>query len=310
MEKRRKIKLNYWIFNVKDDKIDGVKKKGMEIYRQRMKDRFWGLKENVDNSGRLVKGDHVVYYLAGMEGPLLLGTAKLASEYFKLGKKEKKYLHGPFFQTKYGVKLEQINEWKTPQSIRPLIPELKFTKNKENWGAHLQGSVIKIPDEDYYYIIAFETEAKNILNLIHEEPKLTDENQSTHSNAKRRTRKFAFRTIVRQNYDNTCAVCEKQRYNNSRNPEVDAAHIYPKSKNGSDDPRNGLALCKSHHWAFDGGLFSIRDDYSIIIADRIKGDKNYNNISNFENETIKLPNKEAVRPHRIYLQKHREIHGF
>lgn len=33
--------------------------------------------------------------------------------------------------------------------------------------------------------------------------------------------------------------------------------VRPKSERGSDDPRNGLVLCASHHRAFEVGLFAI-----------------------------------------------------
>jgi len=41
---------------------------------------------------------------------------------------------------------------------------------------------------------------------------------------------------------------------------LDAVHMRPKSQQGSDDPRNGLVLCASHHRAFDAGLFSIEPE--------------------------------------------------
>ena len=40
-------------------------------------------------------------------------------------------------------------------------------------------------------------------------------------------------------------------------PVLDAAHLKPKELNGSDDPRNGLVLCATHHRAFENGLFGI-----------------------------------------------------
>jgi predicted restriction endonuclease len=40
-------------------------------------------------------------------------------------------------------------------------------------------------------------------------------------------------------------------------PEVQGAHIYPKGRDGSDDLRNGICLCRRHHWAMDAGWISI-----------------------------------------------------
>jgi hypothetical protein len=61
-----------------------------------------------------------------------------------------------------------------------------------------------------------------------------------------------FKYQVLKRYGPRCAVCGLAV------PELlDAAHIGPKNVNGSDDPRNGLVLCATHHRAFDGGLFAV-----------------------------------------------------
>jgi predicted restriction endonuclease len=47
--------------------------------------------------------------------------------------------------------------------------------------------------------------------------------------------------------------------------EAEAAHIIGKEVSGTDDPRIGLALSRSMHWAFDNGLFTLTDRYEIEI---------------------------------------------
>ena len=75
--------------------------------------------------------------------------------------------------------------------------------------------------------------------------------------------RFKFRVF--QRYGRQCAVCGMSI------PDVlDAAHIRPKNKRGSDDPRNGLVLCATHHRAFDSGLFTIRPK-TLEICYRAKG---------------------------------------
>jgi hypothetical protein len=65
--------------------------------------------------------------------------------------------------------------------------------------------------------------------------------------------RFKFRVL--QRYGPQCAVCGLAV------PELlDAAHIGPKKVHGSDDPRNGLVLCATHHRAFDAGLFAVQPD--------------------------------------------------
>jgi len=41
---------------------------------------------------------------------------------------------------------------------------------------------------------------------------------------------------------------------------LEAAHFRGRGQEGSNDPRNGIVLCRNHHKAFDDGLFAIRPD--------------------------------------------------
>ena len=61
-----------------------------------------------------------------------------------------------------------------------------------------------------------------------------------------------FKFLVFQRYGPRCALCGI-----SAPQLLDAAHLRPKRERGSDDPRNGLVLCASHHRALDAGLFAI-----------------------------------------------------
>lgn len=73
----------------------------------------------------------------------------------------------------------------------------------------------------------------------------------------------AFRRMVLSTYDETCAVCEMKVVTNSGVSVMNAAHILPFNRFGNDDCRNGLTLCKLHHWMFDHGLLSVDDRYRI-----------------------------------------------
>jgi hypothetical protein len=84
----------------------------------------------------------------------------------------------------------------------------------------------------------------------------------------RQKRDTAFRAIVLENYGHTCAVTG-QRFYSPRHVEADGAHIIRKELRGTDDPRNGIALSKSAHWAFDRGVFTISDQYEVIVNPKI-----------------------------------------
>jgi putative restriction endonuclease len=61
-----------------------------------------------------------------------------------------------------------------------------------------------------------------------------------------------FKFEVERRYGAACSVCDLDI------PRLlDAAHLRGKSDSGSDDPRNGLVLCATHHRAFDADLFAI-----------------------------------------------------
>ena len=61
-----------------------------------------------------------------------------------------------------------------------------------------------------------------------------------------------FRFQVLKKYGAKCAVCEI-----SHPQLLKAAHIRGKANHGSDDWRNGIVLCSTHHDAYDSLLFGI-----------------------------------------------------
>jgi len=69
--------------------------------------------------------------------------------------------------------------------------------------------------------------------------------------------RFKFRVFKR--YGARCAVCGI-----AVKELLDAVHIRPREEDGSNDPRNGLVLCASHHRAFDAGLFAIHPETMAI----------------------------------------------
>ena len=79
-------------------------------------------------------------------------------------------------------------------------------------------------------------------------------------------RDVAFRRKVRVAYDYRCAMSGLRLRNGGGRPEVNAAHIRPVEKQGSDAVRNGLALSGTLHWMFDRGLLSVADDGTILVS--------------------------------------------
>ena len=121
----------------------------------------------------------------------------------------------------------------------------------------------------------------------------------------RQKRDAAFRAIVLGNYGHTCAVTG-QRFYSPRHVEADGAHIIGKEVRGTDDPRNGIALSKSAHWAFDRGLFTISDQYEVIVNPRIfaASTARFPAIE-LDRQKILLPGDSCYRPHPDALAWHK-----
>ena len=68
-------------------------------------------------------------------------------------------------------------------------------------------------------------------------------------------RDTAFRRVVTEAYDYRCTACGLRLVHEGRSI-VEACHLIPWSESHDDDPRNGLALCRNHHWAMDRHLIA------------------------------------------------------
>lgn len=125
-----------------------------------------------------------------------------------------------------------------------------------------------------------------------------------------------FRQAVLEAYDYKCSVCGmKINSPNSLLWEVEAAHIVPHSYSGKDNILNGLALCRLHHWAFDVGWFSIKDNFQVEVSSKINSlPAEYGKIGSFDvfkslsdnNAKLFLPIKRNIYPHQNSIRWHRE----
>ena len=78
-----------------------------------------------------------------------------------------------------------------------------------------------------------------------------------------------FPRVIKSFYDDTCAVC-RLKAGALNGTLVEAAHIMPFAEFHNDHPRNGLALCKNHHWGFDAGWFTATDDYRLVASPHLR----------------------------------------
>lgn len=134
-----------------------------------------------------------------------------------------------------------------------------------------------------------------------------DENiKHSESRSKRIARSFVFRETIQKIYENTCAICKKGLKSPNGPVEVTAAHIVPKSRHGSDDARNGISICRTHHWAFDNGLFSVDENRKIIVPKSILRIKENKPLLPYNGEIIKESTVDRLKADANALKWHRD----
>lgn len=125
------------------------------------------------------------------------------------------------------------------------------------------------------------------------------------SDEKKRER--AFSRAVMNLYDYTCAACHYRVIAPNGRTAVDAAHIYPFAESQDDSIGNGISLCKLHHWAFDQGLFSINDNYKIVVANSFTESGNDRfSLKHLQSQPILLPKEKPFRPSLTMIRWHRD----
>ena len=122
----------------------------------------------------------------------------------------------------------------------------------------------------------------------------------------RLARSIVFRKSVQGIYDYTCSVCGVSLKSPRGPVEIDAAHVVPINRAGSDDVRNGIALCKRHHWAFDFGLFSIDQGRKVIVPDIVMNIPRNKVLSELAGISIREASDERLTVNEEAFQWHRE----
>jgi len=123
---------------------------------------------------------------------------------------------------------------------------------------------------------------------------------------KEAVRDTAFGRTVRKAYDYRCAACGIRVVLDDIFI-VDAAHLIPFSESHDDDPRNGIALCKNHHWSMDRSLIAPGADLqwhvSRMLDDRIEGQRD---LIGLRRRNVLLPGSQRYHPKQDALQWRQE----
>ena len=123
---------------------------------------------------------------------------------------------------------------------------------------------------------------------------------------RRRLHQRAFRERVLLAYRNQCALCRLRH-----NELLDAAHIVPDAEpEGEPVVRNGIALCRLHHAAFDRFFLAVRPDRIIEvrrdILEESDGPTLQHAIQGLHGQPIVLPLRSAEQPAIEFLSERYE----
>jgi predicted RNA-binding protein len=141
--------MEYYIFNVMDQKIGDKEISGYDIFLKRMEQKRWGLGERTANRKRVKPGDRVIFYRGGEDGKAFIGSAEIISDASELEEDSIANVDTSY----YSVKLDNINIFPEPKSIYDFVDKLEFIQNPDNWGAYLQGGTRRISESDYKLIL-------------------------------------------------------------------------------------------------------------------------------------------------------------
>jgi hypothetical protein len=167
-----------------------------------------------------------------------------------------------------------------------------------NWQGPAKTRRIKVPQRDL-------STQEEVLRKLLAMPFRPFEETKPATLVKRRAREEAFRHLVIMIYNGKCVVCSS-RWLVDGKFESQAAHIIPKSKKGTDDLRNGIALCRFHHWAFDRGIFSIEDNYTIVVSPQVANfSENPESVKALSGIRVALPETPEARASTASLEWHR-----
>ena len=121
-------------------------------------------------------------------------------------------------------------------------------------------------------------------------------------------RDVRFRLDIVAAYNYTCALTGYRVTTIDGASIIDAAHIHQFSKSRNNDPQNGIALCKNAHWMFDQGLWSLDDDYRVIVSHGAFDEeaRDQKSMRDFDGSRIALPSNEKLWPSPQHLAWHRE----
>jgi putative restriction endonuclease len=120
-------------------------------------------------------------------------------------------------------------------------------------------------------------------------------------------REARFRIRILAAYDYTCALTGYRLTTISGVSIVDAAHIHQFADSRNNDLGNGIALCKNAHWLSDKGLWTISDDFRIVVASGTFSESGNRDLllGSYHQTKLRLPDNRSLWPDPLHVAWHR-----
>ena len=163
------------------------------------------------------------------------------------------------------------------------------------------GYVAELDDKNNQCLILFD---RQVIQTEQYEPpfSLDADRKQKQTSVEARERDPRFRFKVFKRCGSNCAVCSM-----TVTELLEAAHIKAVHKGGSDDPRNGLVLCRNHHRALDEYLFSINPvTLEIATKDNLRTSTLSETLTRRTISSDIAPEKEALEWHWQEFRKYSE----
>lgn len=192
---------------------------------------------------------------------------------------------------------ELMSDPRESKVLRALILETYFSDE----------TAVKLMNEHQSIQLSF-SYSKSVLDIAAEPFTLYHDRETTKiATVEKQIRDKGFSRIIRHHYNHTCSVCGDRVVTPGGRSLADAAHIVPWSKSKNDDPRNGISLCKSHHWIFDQFLLTIDEQYRIRFSKHLTSSNQISSaLSQRKGKEIYLPENTLHYPAPEALNYHNE----
>lgn len=116
-----------------------------------------------------------------------------------------------------------------------------------------------------------------------------------------------FRIQVVDAYGYACALTGHRLTTIEAGSLVEAAHIHQFAISGNNDITNGVALNRNAHWLFDAGLWTLSDDYKVMVAVGEFDEQSPEGkpLRSYHGHSLRLPRDSRCWPNILHIRWHR-----